>query len=165
MTDVTLGKCPFCNGRVTSTVESGRKGALVAYWCVRPVCGNGCPVGRAADCWNDLHVEYSGDPRPDVVENDLAAKWAGVCDTLIHPRPCPHCGGRPMFAAVKADLWFGCPSDGLVKATTGTSLVGLVKKWNARADAAESAEKRQAELEEECEVLNRAFWPERLRCE
>lgn len=46
MNDITLGKCPFCGGRVSSAVESGREGALVAYWCVRPVCENGCPVGR-----------------------------------------------------------------------------------------------------------------------
>lgn len=49
MNDITLGKCPFCGGRVSSTVESGHEGALVAYWCVRPVCENGCPVGRVAD--------------------------------------------------------------------------------------------------------------------
>lgn len=31
MNDITLGKCPFCGGRVSSAVESGREGALVAY--------------------------------------------------------------------------------------------------------------------------------------
>lgn len=50
MTDVTLGKCPFCGGRVSSAVESGREGALVAYRCVRPVCENGCSVEKVVDC-------------------------------------------------------------------------------------------------------------------
>lgn len=31
MNDITLGKCPFCGGRVSSAVERGREGALVAY--------------------------------------------------------------------------------------------------------------------------------------
>lgn len=97
MNDITLGECPFCGGKVSSAVESRHKGALVAYWCARPVCENGCPVGRVADGWDDLHVGYGGDPGPDVVGTDLAAKWAGVCETLMHPRPCPRCGGRPAF--------------------------------------------------------------------
>ena len=165
MNDITLGKCPFCGGKVVSAVESRHKGALVAYWCARPVCENGCPVGRVADGWDDLHVGYGGDPGPDVVGTDLAAKWAGVCETLMHPRPCPRCGGRPAFVAANAVLCFGCPDDGLVKSEAGTTLLGLVVRWNGEAAAAESAGRRQAELEEECGILNRAFWPERLKGE
>ena len=56
MNDITLGKCPFCGGRVSSAVESGHEGALVAYWCVRLVCENGCPVGKAADGVDELLV-------------------------------------------------------------------------------------------------------------
>lgn len=165
MNDITLGKCPFCGGKVSSAVESRHKGALVAYWCARPVCENGCPVGKVADGWADLHVGYGGDPGPDVVKTDLANKWGNVCDTLAHPRPCPHCGGRPAFVAANAVLYFGCPDDGLVKSEAGTTLLGLVVRWNGEAAAAESAGRRQAELEKECEILNRAFWPERLRSE
>lgn len=165
MNDITLGKCPFCGGRVSSAVESGREGALVAYWCVRPVCENGCPVGRVADGWDDLHVGYGGDPGPDVVRADLAAKWAGVCGTLMHPRPCPRCGGRPAFVAANAVLCFGCPDDGLVKSEADTTLLGLVVRWNGEAAAAESAGRRQAELEAECAILNRAYWPDRFKNE
>lgn len=114
MNDITLGKCPFCGGRVSSAVESGREGALVAYWCVRPVCENGCPVGRLA---------------------------------------------------VNAVLCFGCPGDGLVKSEAGTALLGLVVRWNGEAAAAESAGRRQAELEAECAILNRAYWPDRFKGE
>lgn len=165
MNDITLGKCPFCGGRVSSAVESGHEGALVAYWCVRPVCENGCPVGKVADGWDDLHIGYGANPGPDVVRTDLAAKWADVCETLTHPRPCPRCGGRPMFVADKAALCFGCPNDGLVKSEAGTALLGLVVSWNGEAAAAEAAARRQAELEKECGILNRAFWPERLKGE
>ena len=94
MNDITLGKCPFCGGRVSSTVESGHEGALVAYWCVRPVCENGCPVGRVADGWDDLHVGYGGDPGPDVVGADLAAKWAGGHDPARAGRQVERRGGR-----------------------------------------------------------------------
>ena len=118
-----------------------------------------------ADGWDDLHVGYGGDPGPDVVGTDLAAKWAGVCETLMHPRPCPRCGGRPAFVAANAVLCFGCPDDGLVKSEAGTTLLGLVVRWNGEAAAAESAGRRQAELEKECEILNRAFWSERLKGE
>lgn len=164
MNDITLGKCPFCGGRVSSAVESGREGVLVAYRCVRPVCENDCPVGRVADGWDDLHVGYGGDPGPDVVGTDLAAKWAGVCDILMHPRPCPCCGGRPVFfVADKVALCFGCPDDGLVRSEAGTTLLGLVVSWNGEAAAAEAAARRRAELEKECGILNRAFWPERFK--
>lgn len=163
MNDITLGECPFCGGKVSSAVESRHKGALVAYWCARPVCENGCPVGRTVGtiCTSG----YGGDPGPDVVGTDLAVKWAGVCETLMHPRPCPRCGGRPAFVAANAVLCFGCPDDGLVKSEAGTTLLGLVVRWNGEAAAAESAGRRQAELEKECEILNRAFWSERLKGE
>lgn len=163
MNDITLGKCPFCGGRVSSAVESGREGALVAYWCVRPVCENGCPVGRVADGWDDLHVGYGGDPGPDVVGTDLAAKWAGVCDVLMHPRPCPCCGGCPAFVADKVTLCFGCPNDGFIRSEAGMTLLGLVVSWNGEAAAAEAAARRRAELEKECGILNHAFWPERFK--
>lgn len=70
-----------------------------------------------------------------------------------------------MFVADKAALCFGCPDDGLVKSEAGMALLGLVVRWNGEAAAAESAGRRQAELEEECGILNRAFWPERLKGE
>lgn len=107
----------------------------------------------------------TSDTAGNVVKTDLANKWGNVCDTLAHPRPCPHCGGRPAFVAANAVLCFGCPDDGLVKSEAGTTLLGPVVRWNGEAAAAESAGRRQAELEKECEILNRAFWPERLRSE
>ena len=138
MNDITLGKCPFCGGRVSSTVESGHEGALVAYWCVRPVCENGCPVGRVADGWDDLHVGYGGDPGPDVVGADLAAKWAGVCETLTHPRPCPRCGGRlrswrPMRSCASAVPTMGSSSPKRTRPCSGWSSGGTARRPRPRA--------------------------------
>lgn len=84
---------------------------------------------------------------------------------LLNPETCPICDEHPVFTAIKADLWFGCPSDGLVKATAGMSLVKLVEEWNTRVAEVEQTKRRQAELEAECAILNRAYWPDRLKDE
>lgn len=166
MNDITLGKCPFCGGKVSSAVESRHKGALVAYWCARPVCENGCPVGKVADGWDDLHVGYGGDPGPDVVKTDLANKWGNVCDTAspipvrVHIAAAALRSWRPMRSCASAVPTMGSSSPKRARPCSGWSSGGT-----ARAAAAESAGRRQAELEKECEILNRAFWPERLRSE
>ena len=67
--------------------------------------------------------------------------------------------------ADNAVLCFGCPDDGLVKSEADTTLLGLVVRWNGEAAAAESAGRRQAELEAECAILNRAYWPDRFKNE
>lgn len=41
MNDITLGKCPFCNSRVTADLETA-DGMVMAGL---PECENGCPVG------------------------------------------------------------------------------------------------------------------------
>lgn len=84
---------------------------------------------------------------------------------LLNPETCPICDEHPVFTAIKADLWFGCPSDGLVKATAGMSLVKLVEEWNTRVAEVEQTKRRQAELEAECAILNRAYWPDRFKDE
>lgn len=151
---ILLGECPFCNGRVTAGLET-TNGMLAAG---PPECGHGCPVGRVASPASLVASPSDGVGR-------LADKWAQACAVLLHPESCPVCDGHPMFAAIKADLWFGCPSDGLVKATAGMSLVKLVEEWNERAARVDWMERRQAELEEQCVILNRAYWPDRFKGE
>ena len=45
------------------------------------------------------------------------------------------------------------------------SLVKLVEEWNTRVAEVEQTKRRQAELEAECAILNRAYWPDRFKDE
>lgn len=154
MNDITLGKCPFCNSRVTADLEAA-DGMVMAGL---PECENGCPVGWVM---SPAALTTSMSDAPE----RLADKWMQACDILLNPETCPICDEHPAFTAIKADLWFGCPSDGLVKATAGMSLVKLVEEWNTRVAEVEQTKRRQAELEAECAILNRAYWPDRLKDE
>lgn len=113
--DITLGKCPFCGGRVFSAVESGREGALVAYWCVRLSM-------RTVACWEGgdgcifrLARRIRRRPEGSTCRGRPCRQVGRRLRTLMHPSPMPRCGGRPAFVAVNAVLCFGCPDDGLVK--------------------------------------------------
>lgn len=152
MNTIKLGQCPFCGGRVTAALEKAG-GMLMAGL---PECENGCPVGPVVPPAALTAPASNGAGR-------LADEWARACETLLNPKPCPACGGQPVFAAVDAVLRFGCPDDGTVKAVAGMSLVGLVEEWNERARAAADRLRRQSELEAECAILNRAYWPDRLK--
>ena len=154
MNDITLGKCPFCNSRVTAALETA-DGMVMAGL---PECENGCPVGWVM---SPAALTTSMSDAPE----RLADKWMQACDMLLNPETCPICDEHPVFTAIKADLWFGCPSDGLVKATAGMSLVKLVEEWNTRVAEVEQTKRQQAELEAECAILNRAYWPDRLKDE
>lgn len=154
MNDITLGKCPFCNSRVTADLETA-DGMVMAGL---PECENGCPVGWVM---SPAALTTSMSDAPE----RLADKWMQACDMLLNPETCPICDEHPVFTAIKADLWFGCPSDGLVKATAGMSLVKLVEEWNTRVAEVEQTKRQQAELEAECAILNRAYWPDRLKDE
>ena len=163
MDTIELGRCPFCGGVVTADVDCGRDDATVEYRC-RPVCKNGCPTGDVVGL-SGLRVKYDEKAGPERVGADLAAEWEGACGALCHPRPCPICGDRPMFVAVRASLRFGCPTDWLTESSSGTPLVRMVGRWNEWVAEAEQANRLQAELEAQCEVLNRAYWPDRLKGE
>lgn len=154
MNTIKLGECPFCNSRVTADLETA-DGMVMAGL---PECENGCPVGRVISP-AALTTSMSDTPER------LADKWTQACDMLLNPETCPICDEHPVFTAIKADLWFGCPSDGLVKATAGMSLVKLVEEWNTRVAEVEQTKRRQAELEAECAILNRAYWPDRFKDE
>lgn len=154
MDTIELGECPFCDGRVAAGLETARDGGgRTMVMAGPPECGRGCPVGRVMSPTALTVPASDGAGR-------LVDKWAQACNALLHPESCPVCDGHPAFAAIKADLWFGCPSDGLVKAAAGMPLVELVEKWNERARTMADGMRRQSELETECAVMNRAYWPD-----